>query len=207
MARSVVPDRPATGRALRSRDFRPRMCPYFAPWRRPEPLIEPKYVPRRRAAGHAPLCGSALWGIGERMTWVAGLVLAISAFTGWYSGSGEGVDVSVHRLAHRRARQARLLHRARRGGARRAARVRDRAAGRGAGEPGRDRARRALDDLRRSCGRSRSRTSSSSPAAASGSGSAWPPSRGADRRRAAPSIRRAIAIRTPSTAPASTSSG
>lgn len=38
-----------------------------------------------------------LWGLGERITWVAGLALAISAFTGWYSGSGvdEGVEVSV----------------------------------------------------------------------------------------------------------------
>jgi hypothetical protein len=33
--------------------------------------------------------------LGERLAWVAGLVLALSAFTGWYSGSGEGVTVSV----------------------------------------------------------------------------------------------------------------
>ena len=40
--------------------------------------------------------GSTLfWGLGERLAWVAGLVLALSAFTGWYSGSGEGVTVSV----------------------------------------------------------------------------------------------------------------
>ena len=38
-----------------------------------------------------------LWGVGERLTWVAGLALALSAFTGWYSGTGadEGVEVSV----------------------------------------------------------------------------------------------------------------
>jgi hypothetical protein len=38
-----------------------------------------------------------LWGVGERLTWVAGLALALSAFTGWYSGTGadEGVAVSV----------------------------------------------------------------------------------------------------------------
>jgi hypothetical protein len=35
------------------------------------------------------------WGWGGRLTWVAGLVLAISAFTGWYSGSGEGPTVAV----------------------------------------------------------------------------------------------------------------
>nr|MBA2331498.1 hypothetical protein [Actinomycetota bacterium] len=38
-----------------------------------------------------------LWGLGQRLTWVAGLALAISAFTGWYSGPGsdQGVEVSV----------------------------------------------------------------------------------------------------------------
>jgi hypothetical protein len=36
-----------------------------------------------------------IWGIGERMTWVAGLVLALSAFMGWYSGSGDGLTISV----------------------------------------------------------------------------------------------------------------
>ena len=39
--------------------------------------------------------GPSLWGFGERATWVTGLVLALSALTGWYSGSGEGVNVSV----------------------------------------------------------------------------------------------------------------
>jgi hypothetical protein len=36
-----------------------------------------------------------LWGAGERLTWVAGLVLALSAFTGWYAGSGDGLTLSV----------------------------------------------------------------------------------------------------------------
>ena len=35
------------------------------------------------------------WGWGGRLEWVAGLVLAISAFTGWYAGSGEGPTVAV----------------------------------------------------------------------------------------------------------------
>jgi len=34
-------------------------------------------------------------GIGDRLGLLAGLVLAVSAFTGWYSGPGEGVKVSV----------------------------------------------------------------------------------------------------------------
>ncbi len=36
-----------------------------------------------------------LLGIGDRLGFVAGIVLAVSAFTGWYSGDGEGVRVSV----------------------------------------------------------------------------------------------------------------
>src|SRR2546430_4012694 len=36
-----------------------------------------------------------LWGWGERLTWVSGLVLALSAFTDWYVGSGEGPTTSV----------------------------------------------------------------------------------------------------------------
>ena len=35
------------------------------------------------------------WGWGGRLEWVSGLVLAISAFTGWYVGSGEGPTVAV----------------------------------------------------------------------------------------------------------------
>ena len=36
-----------------------------------------------------------IWGWGHQLTWVSGLVLALSAFTGWYVGSGEGPTTSV----------------------------------------------------------------------------------------------------------------
>jgi hypothetical protein len=36
-----------------------------------------------------------VWGWGQQLTWVSGLVLTISAFTGWYVGSGEGPTTSV----------------------------------------------------------------------------------------------------------------
>jgi hypothetical protein len=36
-----------------------------------------------------------IWGAGERIIWVSALVLCVSAFTGWYSGSGVGVKLSV----------------------------------------------------------------------------------------------------------------
>jgi hypothetical protein len=39
--------------------------------------------------------GGGVWAIGERLTWVAGLVLALSAFTDWYAGSGVGVKLAV----------------------------------------------------------------------------------------------------------------
>ena len=60
----------------------------------PEPLVErDDDLLETPLAG--PRTGAALWGLGGRLTWIAGLVLAVSAFTGWYSGGGEGVDVSV----------------------------------------------------------------------------------------------------------------
>lgn len=34
-------------------------------------------------------------GLGQRLTWVSGLILAISAFTDWYVGSGPGPTTSV----------------------------------------------------------------------------------------------------------------
>ena len=41
--------------------------------------------------------GSAggLPGLGERLTFLSGLLLAVSALTGWYTGEGEGTTVSV----------------------------------------------------------------------------------------------------------------
>jgi hypothetical protein len=36
-----------------------------------------------------------LWGAGEEVTWVSGLVLALSSFMGWYAGSGVGIKLAV----------------------------------------------------------------------------------------------------------------
>jgi len=38
---------------------------------------------------------TGIWAVGERLTWVAGLVLALSTFMDWYAGSGVGVKLSV----------------------------------------------------------------------------------------------------------------
>ena len=36
-----------------------------------------------------------LWAVGERLTWLSGLVLLLSTLMGWYVGSGDGLTISV----------------------------------------------------------------------------------------------------------------
>ncbi len=61
--------------------------PYLPPREPEEDWLEPTPRPAR------PL--PAIWGWGERLTWLSGLILALSAFTDWYAGSGEGPTVGV----------------------------------------------------------------------------------------------------------------
>lgn len=42
-----------------------------------------------------PAASGGLWAAGGRITWVAGLVLALSSFMDWYAGSGVGVKLAV----------------------------------------------------------------------------------------------------------------
>jgi hypothetical protein len=69
------------------------------PVQTPEPLPpRPPAAPARPAGAEVePRPGGRYWSVGELMTWVAGLVLMISAFTGWYAGteSGNGLTLSV----------------------------------------------------------------------------------------------------------------
>ena len=53
-------------------------------------------LPERNAHGDS-IFERGMFGIGDRLGLLAGLVLAVSAFTGWYAGegTGEGVKVSV----------------------------------------------------------------------------------------------------------------
>jgi len=52
--------------------------------------------PEDQYSGRAPLLrGGALVGLSDNLALIAGLVLAISAFTGWYTGPSAGVTVSV----------------------------------------------------------------------------------------------------------------
>jgi hypothetical protein len=54
----------------------------------PDPVVP---EPRLHARGGS----GGLWGAGERVTWVAALVLMLSAFMDWYAGSGVGVKLAV----------------------------------------------------------------------------------------------------------------
>jgi hypothetical protein len=58
---------------------------------------EPLPPPRRDPYEERPVRGQYVPGYwGERLAWVAGLVLAISAFTDWYAGSqADGLTLSV----------------------------------------------------------------------------------------------------------------
>ena len=53
------------------------------------PPTEPRAAPARREPWPGQTGG--IWASGERLTWVSGLVLALSAFMGWYDGEAEGV--------------------------------------------------------------------------------------------------------------------
>ena len=68
---------------------------HTGPVQTPEPMPPPRRAPTSpegRPAPRAVMPGD--WG--ERLAWIAGLVLAISAFTDWYSGSAaDGLTLSV----------------------------------------------------------------------------------------------------------------
>ena len=46
-----------------------------------------------RDSGNSPQI--RLWALGERVTWLSGLILMLSSLMGWYVGSGDGLTISV----------------------------------------------------------------------------------------------------------------
>jgi hypothetical protein len=61
------------------------------------PTPEPSNPPRRRIVRPGPLTrtGGGFWLLGERLARWAGLVLTLSAFMAWYSGSDDGPTIAV----------------------------------------------------------------------------------------------------------------
>jgi len=59
----------------------------------PEPL-PPQAIPPERRPAPRQVAPPGYWG--ERLAWIAGLILAVSAFTDWYSGTqADGLTLSV----------------------------------------------------------------------------------------------------------------
>jgi hypothetical protein len=54
----------------------------------PEPIPPESYEPDDQPDRFAP-DAAWLWGAGERLTWLSGLVLSLSTLMGWYVNSGE----------------------------------------------------------------------------------------------------------------------
>ncbi len=63
----------------------------------PEPLPDrpAQPGPGARLGGGWPRPAGTWWRAAASLTWVGGLVLMVSAFTGWYAGSGFGLTISV----------------------------------------------------------------------------------------------------------------
>lgn len=57
----------------------------------PFPPEEPYAEPRERFSPDV----AWIWGAGERLTWLSGLVLALSTLMGWYVGVGEEPTIAV----------------------------------------------------------------------------------------------------------------
>jgi hypothetical protein len=58
-------------------------------------LEAPGPRPPDRGGYVAPAPAEGIWAAGDRVTWIAGLVLALSSFMNWYAGSGVGVKLAV----------------------------------------------------------------------------------------------------------------
>ena len=65
-----------------------------------DPGPEPEAPPRAKPPAPSPTPqlrpGGQIWGLGGRIAWIAGLILMLSSFMSWYSGSSiEGPTLSV----------------------------------------------------------------------------------------------------------------
>ena len=73
-----------------------RMYAHTAPVETPDFFADPVVDPSTGPAARAPRPATeGLWAAGDRITWIAGLILALSSFMDWYAGSGVGVKLAV----------------------------------------------------------------------------------------------------------------
>jgi hypothetical protein len=61
----------------------------------PEPFAPEPGPPPRQERDVLVALPAGIWGAGERITTLAGITLALSAFMSWYAGSGEGLTIAV----------------------------------------------------------------------------------------------------------------
>ena len=61
----------------------------------PHPLADETEDDWLEAPRDAPRPLGGIWTWGGRLTWVSGLILALSSFMGWYVGGGQGVTTAV----------------------------------------------------------------------------------------------------------------
>jgi hypothetical protein len=57
--------------------------------------LDPGPPPAAASGYPRPAPSGGLWAAGERITWIAGLILMLSSFMDWYAGSGVGVKLAV----------------------------------------------------------------------------------------------------------------
>jgi hypothetical protein len=48
-----------------------------------------------RAGGQHRTAAEGIWGMGDKIVWLSALILSLSTFMGWYTGSGVGVKLAV----------------------------------------------------------------------------------------------------------------
>ena len=73
------------------------IVPHTGPVQTPDPYVPPPTEETRWAeSGPRPARpAGGMWAWGGTLTWLSGLLLAVSAFTDWYVGDGQGVTTSI----------------------------------------------------------------------------------------------------------------
>ena len=72
------------------------IVPHTEPVQTPDPYFPPAEEAGRTETGPRPARRpTGIWVWGGTLTWLSGLLLAVSAFTDWYVGDGQGVTTAI----------------------------------------------------------------------------------------------------------------